>query len=394
MKVKNALHPKYRFPWRKGNSFRILVDGSAFYAAMLERMAAARHYILLEMYLFESGEVADRFVNVLCEAAARGIQVYVLLDDYGSSGLSKDDRNRLKSGGVQLAFYNPLKFGDGHRNLFRDHRKLLVVDGEFAYTGGAGITDAFDPGLRPGMYWHETMVEVQGPNVQDWGTLFEENWNKWASAPPQLPPRPRLETERQQLGHVIASRSPTHSEINRSFIKHIRKATERVWLATAYFVPSRRVRRALRRRAKQGVDVRLMLPGAHNDHPWTRHMGRRYYARLLRNGVRIFEYQPRFLHSKVMLCDHWVSIGSSNVDRWNFRWSLEANQEIADREFAEQVQAQFEADFLECKEFHYDQWSRRPWHKRAREWYWGQVAALLSWFSYKKINPTKHDKNF
>ncbi len=137
------------------------------------------------------------------------------------------------------------------------------------------------------------------------------------------------------------------------------------------------MRRALRRAAQRGADVRLMLPGPRTDLPAVRHAGRRFYTGLLRHAVRVFEYQPRVLHMKVLLCDDWVSIGSSNVDRWNLRWNLEANQEIADRRFAAEVQAMFEADFRNCEEIDYREWRRRPWHRRFLERFWGWVDVWL-----------------
>jgi phosphatidylserine/phosphatidylglycerophosphate/cardiolipin synthase-like enzyme len=170
----------------------------------------------------------------------------------------------------------------------------------------------------------------------------------------------------------------------RSFVKYIRGANKDIRLASAYFVPSRKIRRALCRRAAQGVDVRLLLPGPHSDHPWVRHMGRRYYDKLLRRGVRIFEYQPRFMHMKVLLCDDWVSIGSSNIDRWNFRWNLEANQEVKDSEFALAVQQLFEKDFADSVEIDIEEWRQRPLWVRLNIWYWSIVVSILSWFSFNR----------
>ncbi len=377
--------PRYRYPWRDGNRFRLLVDGERFYAAMLERIEASRVYVLLEMYLIESGRVAERFVEAFCRAARRGVRVRLLLDDYGARGLARADRRRLVDAGVVLAFYNPLHYGRLRRNLFRDHRKLLLVDGRVAFTGGAGITDAFDPALDPRRYWHELMVEIQGPVVGDWRDVFERNWRHWGAVPLGLPAAAVDEKPGDQRGRVTVSRT-ARSEIIRSFIRHIRYAKRRAWLASAYFAPSRKLRRALRRAARRGVDVRLMLPGPHTDHPWARHVGRRYYARLLRNGVRIFEYQPRFLHAKALLCDEWLSIGSSNVDRWNLRWNLDANQEIDDPAMAERLRVQFDADFPLCEEIVYERWRRRPRIRRLREWFWGRVAALLSWFSERRTD--------
>ena len=382
---RKALH-QYRFPWRNGHRFRLLVDGREFYAAMLECIARAERYVLLEMYLFESGNVADRFIAALSKAVGRGVRVYLFLDAFGSLWLRKKDRQRLLAAGVQLSFYNPLRTLRLHRNLFRNHRKLLLVDGLVAYTGGAGITDAFDPGERPDGFWHEAMIEVCGPNVADWQELFVESWQHWAETPPLLEPQ----TEVPFFPGGPAGRVTVHghamspSEIIRSYVSHIRRAKQRVWLATAYFVPPWKLRRALRLGVRRGADVRLMLPGPHTDHPGVRHMSSCYYEKMMGNGIRVFEYQPRFLHAKVLLCDDWLSIGSSNADRWNYRWNLEANQEMKDPELTRAMAALFEADFAYCQEFDYQLWRRRPWSRRLREDLWGRVVNLLQWFSSLK----------
>ena len=158
--------------------------------------------------------------------------------------------------------------------------------------------------------------------------------------------------------------------------RHITHARHRVWFATAYFVPRWRIRRALKRAAKSGIDVRLLLPGPITDHPAVRYISHRLYGRLMKNGVRIFEYQPRFFHAKSVLCDDWVAIGSSNFDRWNLRWNLEANQEIIDEVVARQAKEMFEQDFSNSVEYSYEQWYRRSWFKRLLQWFWKQVEIL------------------
>jgi phosphatidylserine/phosphatidylglycerophosphate/cardiolipin synthase-like enzyme len=367
----------FLFPWRQGNQFSLLVDGTQFIPAMLDAIAAAERSVWLEIYLFESGAVADRFIQALADAVQRGAQVKLLLDDFGAAGLSRYDRARLREAGVDLLFFNPIRYRRLTENFVRDHRKLLLVDERVVFTGGAGITDEFDPPRHPERRWRETVVRVEGPVVADWAALFCLGWNRQtptklagrASAPPPPSDGPP--------GRVSIAQGLASQEIKRALLNHIRSAERTVWLATAYFIPAWRIRRALRNAARRGVDVRLLLPGPHTDHPAIRHAGRRFYGRLLANGVRIFEYQPRFLHSKVFLCDHWVSIGSSNLDRWNLRWNLEANQEIDDSAFAGQVRAMFEADFRESIECRYALWRKRPWSARARERLWGRVDLWL-----------------
>jgi phosphatidylserine/phosphatidylglycerophosphate/cardiolipin synthase-like enzyme len=376
-----ALVADERFPWRGGNQFELLVDGELFFPAMLRAIQHARHTIMLELYLFESGAIASRFIDAFVSAAERGVAVYLLLDDFGAHGLNPADRRRLHQAGIHLALYNPLRYGALRRNLFRDHRKLLVVDGRTAFTGGAGITDQFDTTDNP-RGWHDVMLSIRGPVVADWQQLFERNWNRWSEPPLQLPPA-STDPVGSQRARVVLN-APSRANVKRSLIKHLRGAERRVWLATAYFIPSRKIRRLLRRAAKRGVDVRLLLPGPHTDHPAVRHAGRRFYGRLLRNGVRIYEYQPRFLHTKVLLCDDTVSVGSSNVDRWNLRWNLEANQELSSLELADEVKQMFEEDFSQSHELRYDTWFRRPWHRRLLEWFWGGVDLWVDRYTQRR----------
>lgn len=372
-----AKNNTFNFPWREGNQFELLVDGARFFPAMLEAIHSSKQFLLLEMYLFESGKIASRFIEALVKAEQRGVAVYVLLDDFGARGLWKKDRVRLLQAGIHLSFYNPLRYGELRRNLFRDHRKLLISDYHVAFVGGVGITDEFDSQTIGKTAWHEVMIKITGANVLDWCEVFKSTWDQWIDQPLELPAQEGASEVGSQAGHVAVSGKFGSPEIQRSFVKRIHTAERRVWMATAYFVPSWKLRRALRYAARHNVDVRLLLPGAHTDHPGVRHAGRRYYGRLLRAGVRIFEYQPRFLHAKVLLCDNWISIGSSNVDRWNLRWNLEGNQEVEDSDFADDVRVLLEKDFVQSEEFVFEHWMRRPWYARFQEWFYGNVDMWL-----------------
>lgn len=365
-------HPKLDFPWRAGNEFRLLIDGAAIFPAMLEAIGQARRSVWLETYLMESGHTATAFITALRDAARRGVGVRVLLDDFGARGLHRDDRIALQTDGVRLHLYNPLNYGRLRRNLFRDHRKILVVDGELAFSGGWGITDGFSPDSP--LPWRETGIQIQGPNAGDWARLFAANWG--AGTGEALPSHKPPVAAGGQHGRVaIAMRRP-YTEIKRHLLRRIRRCRHRLWLSTGYFVPSWKLRRALARAARRGRDVRLLLPGPLTDHPGVRFAGRRHYARLLRAGVRIFEYQPRILHQKVVLCDDWISIGSSNLDRWNFRWNLEANQEVEDAAFAAEAGAMLDTDLRHSEEIRLEDWLRRPRLERLREYVYGLIDQL------------------
>ncbi|MEZ4600886.1 MAG: phosphatidylserine/phosphatidylglycerophosphate/cardiolipin synthase family protein [Syntrophotaleaceae bacterium] len=372
---------KYRYPQRRGDTYRLLVGGGEFFPEMEKSIAEAECQVLLEMYLFESGGVADRFIRLLVDAVQRNVRVCLMLDAYGALALRKSDRQQLVAGGVELTFYNPLGLKRWSHNLLRNHRKLLLVDDRVAFTGGAGITDSFDPSLNPS-HWQDTMLAISGPSLRDWRHLFTQTWNRWAerSLDPG-PVKPAQPQNPETLGRVTAGRRVGSSEIMRSYIRLVRRAKQRIWLATPYFVPPWKLRRALRRQARQGRDVRLLLPGPYTDHPAVRIMGGRFYHRMLVNGVRIFEYQPRFLHTKMLLCDAWVSTGSCNADGWNYRWNLEANQEARDEDLALQVERMFHEEFAQSREILGQEWGRRGWTRRLREWFWGRVAAWLVRFS-------------
>lgn len=374
----------YRFPWRDDNHYDLLVDGDEFYPAMLDSIEAASDYILLEMYLFESSTIGTRFIDALIAARQRNVLVYVMLDDFGSTGLHKHDRQLLLRAGVHLCFFNPIRRGRFLRNLRRTHRKILVIDGKTAFTGGAGICNGFDPGKKGELLWHDTMTRIVGSCIDDWQALFRDSWEQYSSTPlPATISTPAAHRDGCQ-GRVTISTSPVRSEIMRSFIRHIRRARRRIWLTTPYFVTSRKFRRSLKKQAAKGADVRILLPGPHSDHPWTRYAGRHHYTPLLRQGVRIFEYQPRFTHAKHLLCDDWASIGSSNADRWNLRWNLDANQEIRCPDYIDTITELFEQDFRQSREIELEHWLHRSWRSKLFEWVSRQMVRILSWFSYNR----------
>lgn len=370
------------FPWKAANRFELLVDGPAFMPAMLADIDAAEDLVLLELYLVEDGRCTAALLDALCRAGRRGVVVCCLFDGFGSLGFGRVSREQLAAAGVQLRHYNPLRWRRGLRNLYRDHRKLLVVDERCAYVGGTGATDQFwTPG--PGDYWHEVMVRNEGPLVAHWRLLFEHQWlacedrSPWkprhAQGLAHLPPSPPAGLG---MGRVAYADSSQHLDIVQSLLRSIGRARSRVWLATPYFLPSRKVRRFLMRAAARGVEVRLLLTGRNTDHPPVRFAGQRYYPRLLRAGVRIFEYQPRFLHLKMVLVDDWVSVGSCNFDHWNLRFNLEANLEALDAQLTTEVAESFITDFQQSREITLEDWQHRPLLKRIQQRLWGWLDRL------------------
>ncbi|MEB0027838.1 phosphatidylserine/phosphatidylglycerophosphate/cardiolipin synthase family protein [Pseudomonas sp. MH9.2] len=372
------------FAWRSSNKFSLLVDGPAFFPRMIEAIEQAQQQVELELYLVEAGACADAVVQALVHAASRGVVVRCLFDDYGAQAFTLNLRNRLIEAGVVLRFYNPVRWHRGFRNLYRDHRKLLLVDKRLAVVGGTGVTDEFWLPEQNTSQWHEVMVEITGPMVADWQVLFDRqfhaNHRPFAWRPTLrfgLPHLPTVPVASQGLGRVAYADARQHRDILQSLVRAINSGKRRIWLATPYFLPTWKVRRSLRRAAMRGIDVRLLLTGPRTDHPSVRYAGHRYYPRLLKAGVQIFEYQPCFLHLKMVLIDDWVSIGSCNFDHWNLRFNLEANLEALDPGLTLAVAASFENDFALSSPVSFEAWEARPFWRRVKQRAWGWIDRLV-----------------
>jgi cardiolipin synthase len=370
------------WPWRSGNRFVLLSDSEQYFERMLQSIEASTSYVLLEMYLVESGIVAGRFVEALGRAARRGVRVCVVFDGFGSLKLAAGYRRTLAESGVELRLFNPVKLRTRLQNFLRDHRKLLLVDGRIAFVGGVGLTDEFAIPGRPGQPWRDLVVEIAGPVLADWQRAFDRTWRRAGGAlklPDPACPASSMLTKiaGDAEGRVALSEARARSMLANGVVRRIEAASNRAWIMSAYFVPSRRFRKALRRAARRGVDVRLVVPGPLTDHPWVRQAARRYYGKMLRSGVKIFEYQPRMLHAKLILCDDWVSIGSSNLDRWSFKWNLEANQEVQNAEFAGAAAAVFEGDCLQSEMLSRRNWGQRAWLDRLQERIAGALDRML-----------------
>jgi phosphatidylserine/phosphatidylglycerophosphate/cardiolipin synthase-like enzyme len=361
------------WPWRAGNRFLLMDCSEQYFERLIQAIDAASSCVLLEMYLVESGVLAERFIEAFVRAAGRGVGVRIVLDGFGSMGLRRPDRERLANAGVELRFYNIVSLRKKLHNFLRDHRKLMIVDGRVAFVGGVGLTDEFGVAGPAGTPWRDLVVEIYGPVVTDWQQAFARTWQRTGTDLPLPPPVNSPLSGATALGRVVLSEAWYRSALANAVARRIGVANKRAWIMSAYFVPSRRFRKALRRAARRGVDVRLVVPGPLTDHPWVRHAARRFYGKLLRNGVRIFEYQPRVLHAKMTICDDWVSVGSSNLDRWSFKWNLEANQEIDDRSFADDAAAVFVKDCGASLQLDPERWPKRAWMDRLQE----RLAGLL-----------------
>ncbi len=366
--------PSFKFKWQSNNHFELLPDSSNFIPPMLQAIDNATESIFLEMYLIASGKLTSSFLTAMANAVTRGVKVFMILDDFGARDLNQQDRDYITENSFNVVFYNPEIKYKKKLFLFRDHRKLLLIDGEIAFVGGFGLTDDFYP-QQSNLGWRDNMLKIEGDNVTQWHRLFSQNWNRWSNI--KLPQEKPASSRGNQKGRLSITAGPGKMEIKRNFIQRARNAKTRLWFCTPYFAPTRKLIKILKKLSNSGVEVRILCPGPLIDHAMVRYLAQSHYHKLLQSKVRIFEYQHRFLHAKVVLCDNWVSIGSCNLDRWNFLWNLDANQEVEDSNFSVSVEQMLLKDFSNSKEILLQQWAQISLFKRALIWFYARFFRVV-----------------
>jgi len=373
-----------------GNEARVLIDGPATHRAMFRAIAEARRHIHLETYILETGEPGERLAALLTERRAAGVEVRVLYDGVGSLATPPEYFERLKAAGIEVCEFNPvnpLRRAVGWRLNNRDHRKLLVVDGRVAFTGGINISGVYSAGSsgssRAGLLveegWRDTHVAVEGPVVSEFQQLFLASWRRQrCSAPPVgdyvAPERPRGDKAMRLLA---ADPEVGRSDFYVALLSAIEHARRRVWITNGYFVPDDGMLQGLIGAARRGVDVRLVLPGF-SDFWAPFHAGRSHYAALLAAGVRILERHDALLHAKTAVIDGvWSSIGSTNLDWRSFVHNYEVDLLLLDPAFGREMEQMFHRDEKIARQVDPAEWARRGLVDRMLEWFARRWAYLL-----------------
>jgi cardiolipin synthase len=333
-----------------GNQVHLLIDGPDTYQAMLAVIAQARQWVHFENYIIRSDSAGWRFAELLAKRAREGIHVRVLYDWFGSVGTSRGFWRYLRAAGVDVRAFHPPQFVDVVTNISRNHRKLVVADGSRAILGGLCIgcewTGERDSGGQP---WRDTAVDVRGPAA---AVLDQTFVNLWEMAGGEVPP--------DQVAGVVApegeaevrviSGEPGRERAYRVIELLAVGSVERLWITDAYLVAPPRLFQALRDSARDGVDVRLLVPGS-SDVPLIRNLTRIGYRDLLRNGVRIYEWDGPMLHAKTIMCDNrWVRIGSSNLNPSSLIGNYELDVLIEDPGLAQAMEDQFRHDMARSRE--------------------------------------------
>ncbi|HXQ82172.1 MAG TPA: cardiolipin synthase [Opitutaceae bacterium] len=359
-----------RLPVSSADNLRILRDAGDFYSALETRIREARHHVHLEFYIWNGDETGLKFLRLLKDAASRGVIVRLLLDGVGSHGFTEDLLGDFTAAGGHFSWFQSL---DPRRNRFflnlRNHRKLQIIDGAIAFVGGMNIGREYE-GLDSDFgHWRDVQVEAEGRVVCELQDVFADDWffatGEKISASAYFP---AAGARTRYLVHVVLGGPDRQNEpISKSIVSLLNEASDRVWIATGYFVPDDVILAALELAASRGVDVRLLI-SEKNDHPWLVTVGRSYYGQLLSAGVRIFEYSAGINHAKIMLADdQWAMVGSANLDYRSMRLNFELNLLFHSAGRNGELARILEHDFGLCQEIDQAAFARRPFRTKFLE---------------------------
>lgn len=360
----------------------LLKDGKETFPRMLAAIAAAKSTICLETYIFRDDHIGRRFGEALMERARAGVQVNFMFDGFGSD-VSDHYLEQLRRDGVRVTVFRPIRFTAElwERFLFlsrRNHRKSLVVDGELGFLGGLNLAREYASVEDGGSGWRDTHMELRGPQVVRLERLFLDSWYANGGAPIEVKRYARSLQHGDGLVRVLGNAfASERKDIRRAYVSAFDGAKERIDLTHAYFLPPSRVLRALTRAARRGVQVRLVLAGA-TDVPAVLYAARGLYPRLLRAGIRVFEWEGRILHAKTGVVDgHWSTVGSSNLDAMSLRHNLEVNAVVESEHFAAALERMFEEDLTHCREVTQQEVDARLTPQKILQWLAYRLRAWL-----------------
>lgn len=358
-------------PATEGNHVEVLHNGNEIFPAMLDAIDGAEHTIDLLTFVYWRGEIGTRFAESIAARARAGVRARVLLDGWGARPIDPPLIKLMEGAGVQVNWFRPLKRMDPRKVNHRTHRKVMVVDESAGFTGGVGIADEWNGDARDESEWRDTHFRIRGPAVDGLRAAFLHNWAEtdpvlFESPIDRFPEQPQLGKSTIQC--VQGSSESGWSDISTLFTTAVQKAEHCLRIATAYFVPDAETVEALCEAAGRGVDVEILLPGPHADKRFVQVAGESSYEALLSCGIRIWNFQPSMLHTKIMTLDGSVAVvGSANVNARSTELDEEIVLVVLDPELVDTLDRQFEEDLTRSVEIVKGRWEERPVGQRVLE---------------------------
>jgi cardiolipin synthase len=350
-------------PATRGNHAELLIDGKATFDAIFASIAEAREYVLAQFYIIHDDNLGRRFKDALIAKARTGVRCHLLYDEIGSFGLPSAYIRELREAGVQAHPFNTRQGASNRFQLnFRNHRKIVIVDGKEAFVGGANVGDEY-LGLNPKIgAWRDTHVKVMGPVVQCVQVSWLEDWHWAVKTTPELNWKPTPTPGGQDgIAFCLPSGPADPFETCTLFFPHaIHSAKKRIWIASPYFVPDEQFISALQVAALRGVDVRILVP-AKADNPLVHLSGYTFLPELEKAGVQTWRYTAGFLHEKALLIDDYCGVGTANFDNRSFRLNFEITMLFAEPSVVQAAEKMFAADFARSTRATATEFTDRPW---------------------------------
>lgn len=363
-------------PLTSNNNVKLLINGENKFPELIKALKEAKDHIHLEYYIYEDDEIGKLIQSILIQKANEGINVRFIYDDYGSRSIRKTLVPEMQSKGIMAFPFFKIRFITfANRLNYRNHRKIIVIDGKTAFIGGINISDRYinDPADLKKLFWRDTHLRIDGPGVQYLQHLFLCDWNFCADTKLEpddvfFPPLNRIPVHAHKIVQIAASGPDSHTpDILYSILQAINLATEEIIISTPYFIPNESLLDALCVASLGGVKIKLLVP-LKSDSSFIDHAVRSYYHEILNAGIEIYQYTKGFMHAKTMVCDRKIAmIGTANMDIRSFDLNFEVNAIVYDKQIANQLHDIFIEDLKDSVKLDLISWSKRPWYKKLIE---------------------------
>jgi cardiolipin synthase A/B len=373
------LAKELRSPLTRRNKVKLLINGEEKFPEVLEALRNAKHHIHIEYYIYEQDAIGEQIENILIQKAKEGVQVRFIYDDFGSPHIKRKTEKRMRNAGIEIhPFQKVLFYLLANRLNYRNHRKIIVIDGQTGFAGGINVCDKYINN-RPGrLFWRDTHLRIDGPGVFYLQYLFLSDWN-FCSGKILQPEKLHFSTcsgHKDDIFLQVAASGPdsTQPSILFSLLQAIYLAKKEILITTPYFIPGDSIQEALRIAALSGLSVKLLVPGI-CDSKFVNAASKSYYAELLLAGVDIYMYQKGFVHAKTLVTDGKLSvIGTANMDYRSFELNFEVNVILYDQQFSEKLRSVFLKDLEDAEKIDAGRWCQRPAYKQLPE----KLARLFS----------------
>lgn len=356
------------------NSVELFINGETKFPAVLEDLHQAKHHIHIEYYIYENDKIGNQIAEILIKKAKEGVKVRFIYDDFGSRSIRNQLVKKLIKAGIEAyPFYKINLIQFANRINYRNHRKIIIIDGYIGYVGGINVSDKYINTDSGKLFWRDTHMKIVGTSVLNLQFIFLTDWNFCAQqnlpfSESYFPLQIESKSFGNQLVQIVASGPDYDYQTTMySLIQSILSTKKELLITTPYFIPDKSFLDALKISALSGVDIKLLVPGV-SDSFVVNTTSQSFYEELMKSGIKIYRYQKGFVHAKTLVCDRKVSIvGTVNLDNRSFDLNFELNAIVYDTKIAEQLTQYFFQDLEHSKELTLHEWKQRPFYMKAAE---------------------------